>query len=438
VRTSPSRGRSSVGRALLLALALLAAAAAPATAAPGEDARASTRIVGGADAAPAEAPFQVAILGPSDDDFEAQFCGGSILDATHVVTAAHCVFHEDRPGSPMRAASTLRVLAGTTVLRSPGRPPYDDVVVVRPVAAITPHPLYLARADAFAFDVAVLTLDAPLYAGEPRIGDGSRIAPVPLVSQDPPAGTAIRHYGWGDTEPHPVAERESDVTPRYARDLQVFSGTVVDRARCRAAYDMFSPVHLCSGVLGGGRGTCQGDSGGPGVVGGPAGPELAGVVGSGIGCAARGYPGVDARVASPVIGDFLRTTAAGGRYAPPPGAEALGRSEPRVDEAAPAIAFGRLPRTIRGATLVARYRLGEGGRERHQLFLGGVLVASYRGATADGWFRMTFRLDARGRELVRRARRRGRALRAVWRVTATDGAGNAATATRRWRVRPVR
>ncbi len=419
-------------------LAVLLAVLGGAGSASAAESAATTRIVGGSAAEPTEAPFQVAILGPSDDDYEAQFCGGSVLDATHVVTAAHCVFHEDRPGSPMRAAGTLRVLAGTTTLRSPGRPAYDAGVATRPVSAITPHPLYLARADAFAFDVAVLTLAAPLYGGDPRPGDGSRIAPIPLVAVDPVPGTAIRHYGWGDTDPHPVGEREADATASYARELQVFSGTVIDRTRCRRSYDMFSPVHLCSGVLGGGKGTCQGDSGGPGVVGEPNGPALAGVVGSGIGCAASGYPGVDARVSAPVIGDFLRATVAGGHYEPPPGAAALGRSEPRADGRAPTITFGRAPRRLRGGTLVARYRLDEGGRERHRLYLGGVLVASYGGATADGWFRMTFRLDARGRALVRRARARHRTLLAVWRITARDASGNAATRSRRWSVRPAR
>ena len=68
-----------------LVLAALAAAAAGAqTARP--------RIIGGSDVPISKFPFQVAVFGTA-----AYICGGSIRDATHVITAAHCVTPSGRP-----------------------------------------------------------------------------------------------------------------------------------------------------------------------------------------------------------------------------------------------------------------------------------------------------------------------------------------------------
>src|SRR4051812_158292 len=59
-------------------LALLAAL-------PCASASAQQRIVGGSAASPGQFPYQVAV------DANGGLCGGSVLDDTHVATAAHCV-----------------------------------------------------------------------------------------------------------------------------------------------------------------------------------------------------------------------------------------------------------------------------------------------------------------------------------------------------------
>ncbi len=46
------------------------------------------------------------------------FCGGVILDATHVATAAHCVF--DEGSGQATPPGQLHVLAGTDDLNQPG------------------------------------------------------------------------------------------------------------------------------------------------------------------------------------------------------------------------------------------------------------------------------------------------------------------------------
>ena len=94
-------------RRLVILLVLLAPGTAFANATP--------RIVGGAKTSISQHPFQVALLStdtsaaPASNEYQHQFCGGSILDATHVVTAAHCVFDSLVAGQAARPDS-LEVL----------------------------------------------------------------------------------------------------------------------------------------------------------------------------------------------------------------------------------------------------------------------------------------------------------------------------------------
>merc|ERR1719308_624194 len=69
----------------ILALALLALA----DTSLGED-----KIVGGVEAVPHEFPWQVSLRRKSDNF---HFCGGSVLDASTVITAAHCTVIWDSP-----------------------------------------------------------------------------------------------------------------------------------------------------------------------------------------------------------------------------------------------------------------------------------------------------------------------------------------------------
>ncbi len=49
-----------------------------------------TRIVGGSDAVPGEVPWQVALTRIPSQRPAKVFCGGSLLNAKFVMTAAHC------------------------------------------------------------------------------------------------------------------------------------------------------------------------------------------------------------------------------------------------------------------------------------------------------------------------------------------------------------
>src|SRR6476659_5465352 len=51
-------------------------------------------IVGGQESSISQFPWQVFVLLENEAEGKTGSCGGSILDASHIVTAAHCVDHE--------------------------------------------------------------------------------------------------------------------------------------------------------------------------------------------------------------------------------------------------------------------------------------------------------------------------------------------------------
>ena len=112
-------------------------------------------------------------------------CGGSVLDARRILTAAHCVVPE--------GSTTPRPVAALTVKAG-----FDDVSAAPPagsqtvgVQSLRVHPLYDERTKAD--DVAVLTLATPLSLGGPSI---KPIALAP-VGAGPAPGTALGFSGYG-------------------------------------------------------------------------------------------------------------------------------------------------------------------------------------------------------------------------------------------------
>ena len=93
VGSTQAQGGSSAGRATRRRRASCAAPAEPLPT------RASSTA-----AAPSitEFPFQVALYDPrAGTPAKGFFCGGVILDATHVATAAHCLFGEGGTHTPL-------------------------------------------------------------------------------------------------------------------------------------------------------------------------------------------------------------------------------------------------------------------------------------------------------------------------------------------------
>lgn len=259
----PTRARRARGRRTAAPLAacaagaatvLLSAPGAGAAVRPGHDV--PQPIVGGTPTTTAAYPFVMQVTDASGR----QFCGGTLVAARKVVTAAHCVAGE--------SASGVRVVGGRT---------YRDGAdgTVSEVSGIWVHPGYTDPASGD--DVAVLTLSTAMpYATAPYVS--------PTDTGVYAAGTTARVLGWGTTS-------ESGGSSDQLRTATV---PVVSDDGCASAYgsDFVASDMVCAGYSSGGTDTCQGDSGGPLLVGG----VLAGITSWGNGCARAGYPGVYTRL----------------------------------------------------------------------------------------------------------------------------------------------
>ncbi|MEZ0089639.1 trypsin-like serine protease [Streptacidiphilus sp. EB129] len=264
------RGRRR--RALLVLLATLPVAVGSL---PGP-AYAALRIIGGGATSTEQHPWMVALASRATygDSRSGQFCGGTLVSPTKVVTAAHCLYDEstlhryDRPD--------LRVLVGRSDLTGSAG---SEV----PVSRVWVDPDYDMNTNMW--DVAVLTLAVPQpdRAVLPMVGQGETAPYLP--------GTMATVYGWGDI--HGNGD--------YPATLHAVQLPMVADATCAQDYTgapdgtFRAGAMVCAGNQNtGGRDACQGDSGGPLVVAG----RLVGLVSWGTGCAEPGHPGVYSRLAA--------------------------------------------------------------------------------------------------------------------------------------------
>lgn len=213
-------------------------------------------VIGGTPTTTAAYPFVTQITDASGR----QFCGGTLVAATKVITAAHCVADET-PGS-------VRVVGGRTYLDGTDG-------TVSEVGRIWVDPEYRDATEGN--DVAVLTLTTPMpYAAAKYVS----AADTGVYA----AGTTARVLGWGTTAENGTVSNQ----------LRTATVPVVSDTECQNSYgsDFVASDMVCAGYSAGGVDTCQGDSGGPLLVGG----VLAGITSWGSGCAEAGYPGVYTRM----------------------------------------------------------------------------------------------------------------------------------------------
>ena len=211
-------------------------------------------IVNGTESAPEARPYQVSLQSGGE-----HYCGGTIVDATTIITAAHCLEGETAAGTQIRA--------GVTDLNS------NDGQTVQ-VASIISHPSYANNGLA---DIAVLKLATPL-----ELGNG--VTAIPLATEAEVAGaTTGTVSGWG-------AVSETGDGSTSLLEAQV---PLVGDASCNSSLGTDGPTELCAG--GTGTDSCYGDSGGPLVVNSDRGPVLAGVTSWGEECGGA-TPGVYADV----------------------------------------------------------------------------------------------------------------------------------------------
>jgi hypothetical protein len=249
-------------------------------------------IVNGTEISVGQAPWQVAVTARHPSSDTETVCSGSILDPSHVLTAAHCVFGSGT--NQLTPAEDFTVYAGTSDI--------DKLEGERrTVATVTPHPYYVnypEGAEASADDVAVLTLEEPLTVGP-------SISPLALAppGSTPAEGTAVDFTGFGEESPG----------QELSGKLYSLGMTIVNSPACATQIGAASALFLCASSPSGSP--CDGDSGsGLTMPGSP--PTLVGVNDDGL--IVKGQkcsPGslhLLANVTAPEIQDFLQ-----GNPAPP-------------------------------------------------------------------------------------------------------------------------
>jgi hypothetical protein len=268
---------------------LIVATALAALLAPAAHAR-QARVYNGTTAASGDVPFQVALVAHGRPAVDTQYCGGTIRDPLHVITAAHCVFNVTGSGQAIRPEQ-LDVLAGTADLTD------EASGQRRRVAAVTFDPRF--DRVSLAYDQALLTLAEPLELS----GSARAAALVPAedwTGVNNVAGTLLQVSGWG------VTELGAPTTRLRRTDVPL-----VPDADCHQRYaprGIVQPIMVCAGD--GVHDSCFGDSGGPLALDVDPGPardlRLAGIVSfGGESCADPQAPGVYTEIDASGVRTFV-------------------------------------------------------------------------------------------------------------------------------------
>lgn len=230
----------------------------------------SFAVVGGVPTSVEESPWQALVYVEADN----RLCGGSIIGASWIVTAAHCVVGFQ--------GSQVQAHVGITSLGERGAANQVDV------AEVIVHPAW--DAGRYRNDIALLRLSSPMSFGP---GVQPIALPVGLdASQWPPSGTPARVIGWGATS---YGAPASNVL--RSGQVQILGGPA-DTACGRYGSDFDVAVEVCAGLADASVDACQGDSGSPLVIDVAGLPVLAGITSVGFECARVGYPGIYTRTST--------------------------------------------------------------------------------------------------------------------------------------------
>ncbi|XP_018056815.1 PREDICTED: trypsin-1-like [Atta colombica] len=221
------------------------------------------RIVGGVETLVNQYPWMVLLL------YRGQFyCGGTIINSRHVLTAAHCVDRFDMKKLIAR------------ILEHDWNSTDESKTQDFQIEKIIKHPSY--STINYDNDIALLKLkDTIKFQGSMR----PACLPEKVKTFAGKKGIAT---GWGAIEEG----------GQVSYTLQEVFVPILSNAECRATKYPARKITdnmMCAGFKEGGKDSCQGDSGGPLHIEENGVHQIVGIVSWGEGCAQSGYPGVYTR-----------------------------------------------------------------------------------------------------------------------------------------------
>lgn len=291
-RRRPVRAFAACGAALALVLTALSQQAfASAGGNPFAGGALVPQIVNGQESSISQFPWQVYVIAVEGEG-QIGSCGGSILNETTILTAAHCVDHEET-ATPY-PAEDIGVIAGASeVSIGFGIEAAPSTYQERGVTSFRVDPYYVPLTKTGATtkdDVAILTLKKPLVLSAAENTQAISLVPTGAT---PAGGTPLSISGYGRES---GAEGSKPNGKLYSTTL-----TAMSSAACLKSVGPETAIFLCAQSAT--SATCQGDSGGPLTEGSPA--VQVGIVDLGPNGCPPGQADIFTNVAAPEVRAFI-------------------------------------------------------------------------------------------------------------------------------------
>lgn len=194
------------------------------------------RVVGGSNAG-RNAPFIVSFQKSTSRKYD-HYCGGSIINANWILTAAHCITSQS-------LAAKTSIFAGCINIAKP-----DKTCIKRTISTYKNHNLYVGGIAPY--DIGLVKVNQPFSFT-------SSVASIALPAANSQPSGDCTLFGWGSIS---TTSKPSFPVNLQQVVLPIISSQACEDALGQAAINVHS-TNICTGPLTGGKGICTSDSGGP-------------------------------------------------------------------------------------------------------------------------------------------------------------------------------